>query len=270
MNTRAARLYLASALLMTGCVVGQRHDTTIQRRWPATEIRTIEVVNVDGSINVEAGPPNEVSMVARVHSIGIEPHPRDENQGYFDTDLSGDTLRIGQEHRRMHIGFPFVLRSKLQIDYVLRVPPQLAMQLRMVNGRVTTRGVDGEAEVTTVNGGIDVQASGTNELTARTVNGSVHATFLRDFHGARLKTVNGGVHAQLPPSASFSCDLSQVNGDFEAAFPLSIHSNPGSRRASGEVNGGQYELQITTVNGDVDVQHLPGTSAAPAVAPARR
>jgi hypothetical protein len=48
-----------------------------------------------------------------------------------------------------------------------------------------------------------------------------------------------------------------VNGDFEASFPLSIHSNPGSRRVSGEVNGGKYELQITTVNGDVEVQHLP-------------
>jgi hypothetical protein len=69
--------------------------------------------------------------------------------------------------------------------------------------------------------------------------------------------VNGGVEALLPGSASFTCDLSQVNGDFEASFPLSIHSHPGSRRVSGQVNGGQFELQITTVNGDVEVQHIP-------------
>ena len=58
-----------------------------------------------------------------------------------------------------------------------------------------------------------------------------------------MKTVNGGVTAALPPSASFTGDFSQVNGDFEAAFPLNIHSHPGSRRVSGEVNGGRYELQ---------------------------
>ncbi len=273
MNTRAARVYLASFFLLTGCVVGKRHDATIQRQWPASSIKTVEVVDVDGSMDVEAGPPSEVSLVAKVHSVGVEPRQDKENQGWFDTDLSGDTLRIGQERGRVHIGFPFVLRSKLQIDYTLRVPPQVALDLKMVNGRVATRGVDGECDVTTVNGPIDIETSGAAELSAKTVNGSVHAKFLRDFRGARLKTVNGGVHAVLPPTASFTCDLSQVNGDFEAAFPLTIHSNPGSRRASGEVNGGQYELQITTVNGDVEVRHLPGAapaSTAAATTTARR
>lgn len=267
MNTGVARLYLASFFVLAGCVAGARHDATIQRRWPASSIKTIQVVDVDGSMDVEAGAADEVSLVARVHSIGIEPRSNRENQGWFDTDLSGDTLRIGRDRGRVHIGFPFVLRSKLQIDYTLRVPPQVALDLKMVNGRVSTRGVDGETDVTTVNGPIDVETSGANELSAKTVNGSVHARFLRDFRGARLKTVNGGVHALLPPTASFTCDLSQVNGDFEAAFPLTIHSNPGSRRASGEVNGGQYELQITTVNGDVEVQHLPA-AAPPATAAA--
>ena len=270
MNTRVGRLYLASGLLLlSSCVVGRRHDATIQRRWPAAAIRNVEVADIDGSMDVQAGPPNEITMVARVRSIGIEPRPNRENQGFFDTDVEGDTLRIGQERSRVHIGFPFVLRSQLQIDYTLRVPPQVALQLKMVNGHVSTRGISGESEVTTVNGGINVETAGTNELTARTVNGSIHTKFLSDFHGARLKTVNGSVHALLPPSASFACDLSQVNGDFEAGFPLSIHSNPGSRRASGEVNGGQYELQITTVNGDVEVQHLPGAAAAQAIAPAK-
>ena len=263
MNTRFSTLYLPCLLLLTGCVVGTEHDATIQRRWPASEIHSIEVSDVDGSLDVQAGAPNEITLVAHVRAIGIEPKPREDNQGFFETELSGDTLRVGQDRGRVHIGFPFVLRSKLQIDYTLRVPQSVALDLKMVNGRVQTRGIDGETDVTTVNGPIDIETSGTNELSAKTVNGSVHAKFVRDFRGARLKTVNGAVHALLPPTASFTCDLSQVNGDFEAAFPLSIHSNPGSRRASGEVNGGRYELQITTVNGDVEVQHLP-QPAAPA------
>src|SRR5437764_14952434 len=117
MNTRVSRFYLASFLLLAGCVVGERHDATIQRRWPASAIRTVEVVGVDGSMDVEAGPPNEVTLIARVKSIGITPRNGDPNQGYFDTDLSGDTLRIGQERGRGHVGFPFGLRSRLQIDY---------------------------------------------------------------------------------------------------------------------------------------------------------
>ena len=257
MNLGLRRVYLLGlALLVTACVVGEHHTATIERHWPASSIRTIEVAGVDGSLNVEAGPPNEVSLVAHVRSIGMKPRASAENEGYFDTELNGDTLQITQRDAKMRVHFPFVIRRKMRIDYSLRVPSTVGLDLKMINGRITARGVDGAGEFTTVNGPIDVETGGTNELEARTINGSVHARFLRDFRGARLKTINGRVQAMLPASASFTCDLSQVNGDFEASFPLSIHSNPGSRRVSGQVNGGQFELQITTVNGDVEVHNV--------------
>ncbi|HEX9502617.1 MAG TPA: DUF4097 family beta strand repeat-containing protein, partial [Thermoanaerobaculia bacterium] len=112
-------------------------------------------------------------------------------------------------------------------------------------------------------GEVDIEATGLNEVAAKTVNGRVQARFLEDFHGARLGTVNGRVVAILPASASFLGDFTQVNGDFEAAFPLNIHSHPGSRRVSGDVNGGRYALKITTVNGDIKIDN-----AAPPVPPA--
>jgi hypothetical protein len=266
MSAFVNRLYLLGALLLVvGCAAGERRHAVIQRQWPASAIHTVEVDGVDGSLSVEAGAADQVTLVANVRSVGVEPHQGQDNQGFFDTELSGDTLHIGQQKQRVHISFPFIFRSKLAIDYELRVPPAVALDLKMINGRIASRGVNGATELRTVNGPIEVETGGSNELTARTVNGSVHAKFLNDFRGARLKTVNGGVEAFLPPTASFTCDLSQVNGDFVASFPLSIHSNPGSRRVSGQVNGGQFELQITTVNGDVEVQHIvpPRTPAPP-------
>jgi Uncharacterized conserved protein len=268
MKTRANKAYLLGLLLVTaGCVAGERHSTTIERRWPASAIRTVELQGVDGSLTVEAGAPDEISLVANVRSVGFDPKDHAENEGFFETDLSGDTLRIGQK-KHIHASFPFFARKKLSIDYALRVPPTIALDMRTVNGRIVARGVDGATELHTVNGQIEVETGGTSELNCRTVNGSVHAKFLRDFRGARLRTVNGGVEALLPPTASFTCDLSQVNGDFEASFPLSIHSHPGNRRVSGQVNGGQFELQITTVNGDVDVHHVPPPPHAPPTPPA--
>ena len=112
---------------------------------------------------------------------------------------------------------------------------------------------------------MDLESTGSNEVEAKSVNGRIQAKFLHDFHGARLGTVNGRVTAVLPPTASFLGDFTQVNGDFEAAFPLNIHSHPGSRRVSGEVNGGRYPLKISTVNGDITIDNgaPPGTPTAP-------
>lgn len=265
MNRHRTRVYLlAVALLASGCVAGERHEAMIERTWPAGGIKTVKVDGVNGSLSVQAGPANKISLVARVSARGIGPRKGAPNDGYFFTNLSDDTLQIGQHKRHVQVSFPFFRRSELKIDYTLHVPPTVSLDLKTVNGRIATRGIEGQTELVTVNGQIDAEVGGAKEMYAKAVNGRIRATFIRDFAGASLKTVNGGVEAILPSSASFSCNSSQVNGDFEASFPLSIHSHPGSRRVSGEVNGGRYQLQIITVNGDVEVQQVPAAPPRPA------
>src|SRR4051794_31975316 len=284
MNSRKAHLYspliaLLAVLLLGGCVAGERRTTHIARTWDATAIKRIELREVDGEIHVEAGTAATVGLEASIRSWGKRPDFKKENQGYFETRVEGDTLVIG---RREHRHFSFFDRDRVSIDYDLKVPAQLALEVRTVNGRVVTRGVNGGTDITTVNGSIDIETSGANELVAHTVNGRIETKFENDFQGASLKTVNGRVTAILPSSASFVGDFTQVNGDFEAAFPLNIHSHPGSRRVTGEVNGGQHELKITTVNGDIKVDNggvpvppsaprapaTPGTPLQPSAPPA--
>ncbi|HEX7153242.1 MAG TPA: DUF4097 family beta strand repeat-containing protein [Thermoanaerobaculia bacterium] len=260
MNSRTHSHYLLiGALLLLGAchqgVTGPKKTATIERQWPATAITRLEVGEVDGSVSVEAGATDKITLVARVTSRGVDAKPNAENQGWFETRVEGGTLVIGRKERERR---SFWMKGdNVSIDYELHVPPQVALELTTVNGRIVTRGIEGRTEAVTVNGPLDLESAGTQEMTANAVNGSIRAKFLTSFQGARFKTVNGGVEAILPQNASFSVDLSQVNGDFEATFPLSIHSNPGSRRVSGEINGGQHELRIVTVNGDVEVLHLP-------------
>lgn len=263
---RALYLLPIAALLAVSCGRAEGHarsgkneaKATITRTWPASSVRELRVFEVDGSISVQAADTNEISLVATAEG-DLEIKKGEENDGLFETKLEAGELKIGrrEHHRKGFIPFLFG-RDDKRIHYALRVPPTVNLDVNTVNGRIVTRGVAGETEATTVNGTIDIETAGTRELQATTVNGRVRAKFLESFQGARFKTVNGGVEAILPQTASFNVDLSQVNGDFEASFPLNIHSNPGSRRVSGEVNGGEHELKITTVNGDVQLARLNG------------
>ena len=276
MNRRNRIIYsLAATVLMAGCgAVMERRTAHIERHWPAGAIRHIEVREIDGAINIEAGSVNEIAMTANVRSR-LAPRNALPNQGYFTTEVNGDTLVIGR--RDQHRGFHFFqFGNETRVDYDLRVPSTVALDLRTVNGRIATHGVDGETRAVTVNGRVNIDTPGSSEVEAHTVNGRIEARFDKSFQGATLKTVNGGVTAVLPLSASFAGDFSQVNGDIEAAFPLNIHSHRGSRRVSGEVNGGRFELRITTVNGDIKIDTAttpvapvaPPVPAAPAAAPA--
>ena len=264
MNRKTANAYtlmLTAALLAGGCDA-DRHAAnesraTITRNWPATGVSEVRVTEVDGSISVEASPTNEISLLATAKG-DLEVKKGQENEGLFETTLTGGTLRIGRrETKRKRFDWTRLFDDDdVRIDYVLKMPATVSLAATTVNGRIAMRGIDAKTDFTTVNGSIDVETAGSHGLRASTVNGRVKAKFTQDFQGARFATVNGGVTATLPQNASFTVNLSQVNGDFEASFPLSIHSNPGSRRVSGEVNGGTHELKIVTVNGDVELARL--------------
>jgi hypothetical protein len=264
MNRPTRKLYLLAAMVVVaGCYehksgVSHGARATITRNWPATGIALVKVIEVDGNITVEPSNGTEISLLATAKG-DLRIKKGAENDGLFETTITGDTLRIGRHEQESHGIHFFWDMDEVQIDYVLRVPAKLSLAVTTVNGKIVTRGIDGDIKAATVNGPLEIETAGTNELQATTVNGRVRARFTQDFQGARFKTVNGGVTATLPSNASFAVNLSQVNGDFEASFPLSIHSNPGSRRVSGDVNGGQHELKIVTVNGDVELARLNGT-----------
>ncbi|MBV9495979.1 MAG: DUF4097 family beta strand repeat protein [Acidobacteria bacterium] len=270
MNTRTRSHYLPIAivsLLAISCgAVGERRTYTVEKTFPASAIHRIEIREINGNLKVEAGTDDKISLVAQIRSRREQPTKNaNENYGFFRSEVDGDSLTVARtrERKKLH----FWDTDDITIDYSLRVPPRVALDLNTVNGRIATTGVNGPTQVATTNGLIELETSGVNEVSAKTVNGRVKARFLETFQGASLKTVNGDVEMVLPKSASFACDLTQVNGDFEASFPLSIRSNPGSRRVSGEVNGGKYELKISTVNGDIEVQN-GGTPPPPPTPPA--
>lgn len=266
MNSRSRLVYsLATLVLLAGCgVQGERRTAHIDRQWPAAQIKRVEVHEVDGAISVEAGPADTISLSADVRARGFQAKPNEENQGWFRTEIDGDTLVIGRRDSGRHVTIvPFFHHDDLRVDYAIKLPPTMALELHTVNGRIVSKGIAAQTEYHTVNGSIRIDSPGSAEVEAKTVNGRIEARFENDFQGASLKTVNGQVMATLPASASFSGDFTQMNGDFEAAFPLTIHSHPGSRRVSGEVNGGRYELHITTVNGDIKIENGPGTPVPP-------
>src|SRR5258708_11184562 len=117
MNIRKQHLYSPLiALLLVGCVAGERRTVHIARTFDATSIKRIELREVNGEIHVDAVSPNSVSLDAEVRSWGHPPDPSKENQGYFEPKLEGNTLVIGRQ--QMH-PFPWFHTDPLDRDYNL-------------------------------------------------------------------------------------------------------------------------------------------------------
>jgi hypothetical protein len=146
--------------------------------------------------------------------------------------------------------------NDVSVEFHVEVPAGVRFVGRTVNGGIEARGIQADAEVHTVNGGVEVEAAGTAR--AETVNGGITARLGRaDWTGTLdLKTVNGGIDVYLPADAAADVKAGTVNGDIETEFPLTVKGKIGRRRLQGSIGGGGRLLQIETVNGGIGLRKL--------------
>jgi hypothetical protein len=143
--------------------------------------------------------------------------------------------------------------NDVQVEFRVKVPAGVRFVGRTVNGGLTATGIQADTELTTVNGGIQVETAGTAR--AHTVNGGINARLGRaDWTGTlKLDTVNGGVEVTLPAGANAEVEARTVNGGIESDFPIAVTGpgHAGHRRLHGTIGSGGRQLEIDTVNGAI-------------------
>jgi hypothetical protein len=147
--------------------------------------------------------------------------------------------------------------NDVNVEFRVKVPVGVRFVGRTVNGGIEASGIAADAEAHTVNGGVQLDATGTAR--AETVNGGITARLGKaDWDGTlRLKTVNGGIEVTMPESLSADVKASTVNGDIQTDFPLAVTGKISHRKIEGTVGSGGRRLEMETVNGGIEL-HKPG------------
>lgn len=144
--------------------------------------------------------------------------------------------------------------NDVSVKFQVRVPAGVRFVGRTVNGSVSASGIAADAEAWTVNGGVDLEATGTAR--AETVNGGITAHLGRaDWDGTlALKTVNGGIDLLLPEGLSADVKAKTVNGDIRTDFPITVQGSIGRHRLEGTIGSGGRLLELETVNGGIELR----------------
>ncbi len=139
--------------------------------------------------------------------------------------------------------------SDVEVMFEVQVPAGVDFDGSNVNGDVTARSLPANAELATVNGDIEVTASG--EIEATTVNGSIEATLGSVERSLEFTTVNGGITLTLPANLNAEVEATTVNGSIDSDFPISVQGRVTPRSLRGRIGTGGRELELTTVNGSI-------------------
>jgi hypothetical protein len=220
--------------------------------------QTIEIKGVNGEIRASSGTGDaqvSATKTARRSNpadvrIEVVPHAGGVTICAVYPDVPG------REPNRCEPGpggHSEVRDNDTSVRFVVTVPAGVHFVGRTVNGGVQADGLQGDAEVRTVNGSVHLSTTGRG--IADTVNGSIEVTMGRaDFQsGASFTTVNGSVTLKMPSTLSAELSANTVNGKIASDFPVTV-TEMSRRSVRGTIGGGGPELKISTVNGSITLQ----------------
>jgi len=251
------RLGLASVAVMALALAVPAAAAQQEFNWSGAvaDGKAVEIKGINGGIEATGSAGGEVT----VHAIkkGKKSDPAEvkievvEHAGGITICAVYPSTGKPNECKPGEGGRMKVEKNDVSVQFEVKVPAGVRFIGRTVNGGISARGIQAQAEAHTVNGGIEVEAAGLTH--AETVNGGISARIgTADWKETlQLKTVNGGIEVALPASAAADVKAATVNGDIETDFPLTVKGKIGRRHIEGSIGGGGPLLELETVNGDI-------------------
>jgi DUF4097 and DUF4098 domain-containing protein YvlB len=251
-----------------------RIEQTLKFKDPAAARREVKLDNVFGAIDVQGtdGADVELSAQKTIRALSREKVQLAKAEVKLDIRTDGGTIDV-------YVDGPFRCQTRdcmgikdrdlgyeVHYDFVLKVPRKVSVTLKtVIGGDITVRGVEGDFQVSNVNGKIGLEGvDGAGE--ARTVNGRVQVGFSRNPKAAcSFKTINGDVELTFRDGLAADLKVKTFNG--EAFSDFEVKSLPLQAEAPVTKNGrftykrngfsrlrigsGGPEITCDTLNGDI-------------------
>jgi hypothetical protein len=202
---------VTGVVLTAGSVLGY-----VGLNWPATTrteqttttvsaaVTTLDLQSDLGDVVVTASPEQSQGVIDRRVSWAW-------SKPTVDQTVLGGVLRIRSRCGRIFAG-------ECTVSHVVRVPPQVVVQVTTANGTIRAQGVSGDVRLTTGTGSIEVIGC-TGGLEASSEDeGNVIGTGLRG-SDSRIKVKRGDVRLAYATPPSMVRVASERSGDIDIAVP---------------------------------------------------
>lgn len=224
--------------------------------------RAIEIKGINGEIAATAAAGSEVEVVAKKRAKRSDPASVrlvvvEHADGVTICAVYPDAKRgEPNECKPGKAGRMNSNNNDVTVDFEVRVPRGVEFVGRTVNGSVRGSGLTADAFASTVNGSVRLTTTGIAE--ASTVNGGITVRMGRASWdtGLSFTTVNGDILVEMAGDLNADVEASTVNGSISTDWPLTITGKWGPRRVHGKIGSGGRDLDLSTVNGDIELRKI--------------
>jgi DUF4097 and DUF4098 domain-containing protein YvlB len=278
------RILIVIALVIIAAVAGiVRSHTRISRNGlqfnvsssaqPGSEVRDeirksyelspgaeVEIRGINGAVSIETSD----SKTAEVYIVRTAKDQDSLSKRKIVVDSTATSLTIHSE--KGDVGFlDHLFGSNPSEKVMLKLPKQVQLSTKGVNGSVTVGELDGSIAVSGVNGRVEVgQASGSAEFHG--VNGNI-AVALKQLQkeGVRISGVNGNIELRLAEGLNADLETHGMNGNVRSdVSDIIVTKSEHGNRYSATIGTGGNPINVSGVNGNVRLTR-PATASTPKV-----
>lgn len=214
----------------------------------------VEVVSINGSVRVETTEGNKAEVFIERTASSQEVLDRRR----VTIDAAADHLRIRAEKNENAGFFAKIFGREAGERVTLKLPRQVSLLGKGINGSVHVGEMDGSVEMNGVNGRIEVgRATGT--ATFKGINGSVVVGLGRlSQEGVRLDGINGNIELQLTADTNADLEARGINGRVISELPnVTVDKSKGSYSA--RIGAGGSSIAAKGINGNIRLSRSAGS-----------
>lgn len=217
----------------------------------------VEVAGLNGAVNIETSDSNKAEVY--IERTASTQEVMDRRKITIEADANSLTIRGEKEDGLLSRFFGSTANERT----TLKLPRQIALVAKGVNGAFVTSDIEGAVEVSGINGRVQV-GSAVGRATFKGINGNMVVGLKKlEQDGVTLSGINGNIELQLASDVNADFDAHGMNGRLVTDLPnVSIDK---SKRGSYSARIGNGGVGITAkgINGNIRFTRS-GVDTAPA------
>jgi hypothetical protein len=217
----------------------------------------VELVGLNGPVKIETSETKTAEVY--IERTASTQEALDRRKVSIEADANNLRIR-GEKERGI---FSRLFGGSASERVTLKLPRQITLYGKGVNGSFTSSDIDGAVEIAGINGRVQI-ANAAGRASFKGVNGSIVVGLTKiDVDGVTLSGINGNIELQLASDVNADFDARGMNGRVISDLPnVSVDkSKKGNYWA--RIGGGGSGITAKGINGNIRLTRS-GTSAASA------
>lgn len=211
----------------------------------------VEVWDINGAVKIETADITTAEVLIERTGSTAEVLSRRK----VTIDATANSLRIhGEKADGSFLGNLFGSSPSERVT--LRLPRQISLVTKGVNGSVVVGEIAGRVEVHGVNGKVDIaQSTGSGEF--KGINGSVSVGFKQlDSQGIDISGINGNIELKLEANVNADLEADGMNGNVISNLPGVVVNKSQHGRYTAQIGSGGNSISAQGINGNIRLTRM--------------